>query len=43
MIKKLQTFDKITTYPISNWLFIIFNNAFVFPDPETPIINILYG
>ena len=29
--------------PISSWLFIKFNNAFVFPDPEPPIINILYG
>ena len=28
------------TLPISSWLF---NNAFVFPDPEAPIINILYG
>ena len=28
---------------ISGWLFIKFNNAFVFPDPEPPIINILYG
>ena len=24
---------------ISGWLFIKFNNAFVFPDPEPPIIN----
>ena len=28
---------------ISGCLFIKFNNAFVFPDPEPPIINILYG
>ena len=28
---------------ISIRLFIKFNNAFVFPDPEPPIINILYG
>ena len=28
---------------ISGWLFIKFNNAFVFPDPEPPIISILYG
>ena len=28
---------------ISAWLFIKFNNAFVFPDPEPPIISILYG
>ena len=28
---------------ISGWLFIKFSNAFVFPDPEPPIINILYG
>ena len=28
---------------ISGWLLIKFNNAFVFPDPEPPIINILYG
>ena len=28
---------------ISGWLFTKFNNAFVFPDPEPPIINILYG
>ena len=25
------------------WLSIKFKNAFVFPDPEPPIINILYG
>ena len=29
--------------PISGRLFIKFNNAFVFPDPDPPIINILYG
>ena len=28
---------------ISGWLFIKFNNAFVSPDPEPPIIIILYG
>ena len=28
---------------ISGWLFIKFSNAFVFPDPKPPIINILYG
>ena len=28
---------------ISGWLFIKFSNAFVFTDPEPPIINILYG
>ena len=28
---------------ISGWLFIKFNNAFVFPDPEPPIIGYLYG
>ena len=28
---------------ISDWLFIEFNNAFVFPDLELPIISILYG
>ena len=28
---------------ISGWLFIKFNNAFVFLDPEPPIINIFYG
>ena len=28
---------------ISGWLFIKVNNAFVFSDPEPPIINILYG
>ena len=28
---------------MSGWLSIKFNNAFVFPDPEPPIINILYG
>ena len=28
---------------ITGWLFIKFNNAFVFPDPEPPIISILYG
>ena len=27
----------------SDWFFIKFNNAFVFPDPELPIISILYG
>ena len=25
------------------WLSINFSNAFVFPDPEPPVINILYG
>ena len=30
-------------YFINIWLFIKFNNVFVFPDPEPPIINILYG
>ena len=28
---------------MSGWLINKFNNAFVFPDPEPPIINILYG
>ena len=28
---------------MSGWLFIRFSNAFLFPDPEPPIINILYG
>ena len=28
---------------MSCWLCIKFSNAFVFPDPEPPIINILYG
>ena len=28
---------------ISDWLFIRLNDAFVFSDPEPPIINILYG
>ena len=28
---------------ISCWLFVKFVNAFVFPDPQPPIINILYG
>ena len=28
---------------ISGWLFIKFNNAFAFPNLETPIVNILYG
>ena len=28
---------------ISGWLFIKFNNAFIFPDPEPPVISILYG
>ena len=27
---------------MSGWLFIKFNNVFVFPDPESPIINIMY-
>ena len=27
---------------IHGWLFIKFNKAFVFPDTESPIINILY-
>ena len=27
---------------MSGWLSIKFNNAFVFPDPELPINNILY-
>ena len=28
---------------MSGWFSIKFNNAFIFPDPEPPIINILYG
>ena len=28
---------------ISGWLLIKSNNAFVFPDLEPPIINIMYG
>ena len=28
---------------MSGLLFIRFNNAFVFPDPEPPIISIVYG
>ena len=28
---------------MSGWFSITFNNKFVFPDPELPIINILYG
>ena len=28
---------------MSGWFSIEFNNTFVFPDPESPIINILYG
>ena len=28
---------------MSGWFSIKFNNAFVFPDPQPPIINILYG
>ena len=28
---------------MSGWFSIKFNNTFVFPDPEPPIINILYG
>ena len=28
---------------MSGWLSIKFNNTFVFPDPEPPIIDILYG
>ena len=28
---------------ISGWLFIKFNNGLDFPDPEPPIIIILYG
>ena len=28
---------------MSGWLFIKFDNAFVFPDLEPPIISILYG
>ena len=28
---------------LSGWLFIKFNNAFVFLEPEPPIINTLYG
>ena len=28
---------------MSGWFSIKFNNKFVFPDPEPPIINILYG
>ena len=31
------------TLSISDVFFIKFNNAFVSPDPEPPIINILYG
>ena len=28
---------------MSGWFSIKFNNTFVFPDTEPPIINILYG
>ena len=28
---------------MSGWFFIKFDNTIVFPDPEPPIINILYG
>ena len=28
---------------MSGWFSIRFNNKFVFPDPESPIINIVYG
>ena len=28
---------------MSGWFPIKFNNTFVFPDPEPPIIDILYG
>ena len=28
---------------MSGWFSIKFNNKFVFPDPDSPIINILYG
>ena len=28
---------------MSDWFSIKFNNTLVFPDPEPPIINILYG
>ena len=28
---------------MSGWFSIKFNNTYVFPDPEPPIINILYG
>ena len=27
---------------MSGWLSIKFNNKFVFPDPQSPVINILY-
>ena len=30
-------------FSMSGWFSIKFNNTFVFPDPEAPIINILYG
>ena len=26
-----------------SWVSIKFNNKFVFPDPEPPVINVLYG
>ena len=28
---------------MSGWFSIKFNNPFVFPDPQPPVINILYG
>ena len=28
---------------MSDWSSVKFSNAFVFPDPEPPIINTLYG
>ena len=28
---------------MSGWFSIEFNNTFVFPDPESPVINIQYG
>ena len=30
-------------FSMSGWFFIKFNNEFVFPDPEPPVVNILYG
>ena len=31
------------TLSMSGWFYIKFNNKFVFPDPDPPIINILCG
>ena len=42
-LSSYRSFQYKYTLSMSSLLFIKFNSVFVFPDPEPPIINILYG